>query len=69
MGFNACGSGSRVLMTKNWKKLTDEKKLNFFDQKLQFGRNYKFNLLIPRLPLRTSKLQESLQPSKENNLT
>jgi hypothetical protein len=29
-------SGSRVLMTKNWKKIKADKKLYFFDQKLQF---------------------------------
>jgi hypothetical protein len=30
-------SGSRALMTKNWKKITAEKKIKFFfDQKLQF---------------------------------
>jgi hypothetical protein len=29
-------SGSRALMTKNWQKITAEKKLNFFYQKLQF---------------------------------
>ncbi len=30
-------SGSRALMTKNWKKMTAEKKIKFFfDQKLQF---------------------------------
>ncbi len=30
-------SGSRALMTKNWKKVTAEKKIKFvFDQKLQF---------------------------------
>ncbi len=34
-------SGSRALMTKNWKKITAEKKFKFvFDQKLQFTYPY-----------------------------
>jgi hypothetical protein len=40
------------------KNLQMKKILIFFDQKLQF--------IIPRPPRRTSKLQEHLQPSKEN---
>ncbi len=34
--FFQCGSGSRVLITKNWKKFTAEKLIIFVDQKLQF---------------------------------
>ncbi len=47
------GSGSRVLMTKNWRRKKIQQKfcIIFFMKD--------FNLL-------TSKLQESLQPSKEN---
>jgi hypothetical protein len=37
------GSGSRALMTKNWKKITAEKKIKFFLIK-------NFNLPIPRPP-------------------
>jgi hypothetical protein len=34
------GSGSRALMTKNWKKFTAEKKIvYFFDQKFNFSIN------------------------------
>jgi hypothetical protein len=50
--FFQCRSGSRVFMTKNWKKYTAGNLFwYFFYQKLQ--------LFIPRPPWRTSKLQEN----------
>ncbi len=48
-------SGSRALMTKNWKKITAEKKLIF--------------LPIPRPPQRTSKLQKKPLDLKIGHLT
>ncbi len=53
---------SRVLMTKNWKKCTSEKKFVISLMK-------NCNLVIPKTPKRTSKLQQkvrNLHPSKEN---
>jgi hypothetical protein len=48
-------------MTKNWKKLTAEKKIiNFFDQKLQL------QYLSPGLHKEHPSYRRSLQPSKEN---
>ncbi len=41
--FTSSGSGSRALMTKNLKNITDEKKIQFvLDQKLQFSYPYAF---------------------------
>ncbi len=63
--FCQCGSGSgsgsrpRVLMTKNLKMFTAEFFFIYFMDK-------NCNFYKPKPPLRTSKLQEILQPSKEN---
>ncbi len=53
----SAGSGSRVLMTQNWKMLR-LKNILIVDQKLQF--------IISRRPWRTSKVQEKPSASKEN---
>jgi hypothetical protein len=51
-------SESRILMTKNGKELKKNFLFNFLDKNC--------NLLIPRPPPRTSKVQEKpLQPSKQ----
>jgi hypothetical protein len=53
-------SGSRVLMTKNWKKITAEnKKYNFFYQKTTVYLSLGFHTRFP-------SNGRSLQPSKEN---
>ncbi len=51
-------SGSRVLMTKNWNKFTTLKKCEFLSN---------CNLLIPRPPLRTFKLQEKPSAFKRDH--
>jgi hypothetical protein len=55
-------SGSRVLMTKNWKKITAEKNLIFFFNIKNWGTIY----LSLGLHKGRPSCRRSLQPSKEN---